>query len=401
MAVLFIDGFDFGDQPHITGVVTPFGPSCKYIAYNRIGASIQAGLRVAGTAAGIQNSLRFENVGFGNQTYTKILGSRSGFCIGFAVNFIDITLPATPVVRFEAGGTTVSGPSGGDNSTTALFLEVLHADNTISIYTGPQGTNATPGTLLWNSSGVYAIPLRTSVWLELQVDTSTGTWAVYANDVLLQQQTGVSIPSGIDRFSLLSQGFEQHYIDDLYVTDGDQLGPCRVTGFPPISQSTHEWTPLTDTNVSQVREFGNRAFPLQTPDDNTSYVAAAAAGLTDRYGFASPICYGRILALALNADGSAVTGSPSINFLVKISGTEYPAGSSDSYIGGFTIRQAISQLNPATGTYWTDAEIASALFGFSMAGSGQLRITQWMLEKLVSLRSVPFNCGQASYSFSG
>lgn len=378
---------------------TPFLPSCKYTAYNRINTSIQPG-RVSAPSQGGGNSLRFDNSGFGNQTYTKLFGvSRTAYCVGFALNVVDVTIPATPVFRYEAGGTTTPGGGGGENASTALLLEVMNVDNTISIFTGPQGTNGIPGALLWNSAGVYQVPLRTWIYVELQVDTAAGTWAIYVNDVLLQQQTGVSIPGPIDRYSWLSQGFEQHSIDDHYCTDGDRLGPCRVTGFPPILGSTHQWTPLSGTNLSQVQEFGNRS-GLNTPDNDQSYVASAAAGTTDFYGFAVPACYGRILALALNADGSAVAGSPSVDFLIKLSGVVYPEGSSDAYVGGYTIRQGISMLNPATGTYWTDAEIGGGLFGFSLAGSGELRVTQWMAEKLVSLRAVPFNCGSGDRSFT-
>lgn len=399
MSVIAIDGFDFADQPHTTGLVTPFLPSCKYTAYNRINASIQPGV-VSSPALGGGNSLRFENSGFGNQTYTKLFGLvRPAYCVGFNLNIVDVTGPATPVFRYEAGGATVPGPSGGENGSTALFMEVVRSDNSISIYTGPQGVNDTPGALLWNSAGVYALPLRTWVYVELQVDTDTGTWALFVNDVLLQQQTGASIPPGIDRYSFLSQGFEQHSIDNHYCTDGEQLGPCRVTGFPPNFGSTHQWTPLVAPNVSQIQEFGNRP-DLNTPDDNESYVASTAAGTTDYYGFPAPACYGRILALALNVDGSAVTGSPSVDFLIKLAAMEYSAGFSDSYIGGYHIKQGISELNPLTGIFWTDADIAAGLFGMRMAGSGELRVTQFMIEKLVSLRNVPYQCGGGAISYT-
>lgn len=399
MSVLFIDGLDFGAQPHITGVVTPFAPSCKYISYNRIGAQIGAGLVVSPPFAGVQNSLQFINVGFGVQTYTKILGTRSAWCVGFARNILDVTNPSTCLFRYEAGVATTPGPSGGDNAGTSLMVAVMSADNTISVYTGPQGINGAPGALLWNSAGSYVFPLRTAVYVEVQIDTSTGTWALYINDVLIQTQTGVSLPIGVDRWSILSQGFESNFIDDLYCTDGERLGPCRVTGFAPNFGSTHEWTPLFAPNLSQIQEFGNRP-GLNTPDDNQSFVSATNAGVTDYYGFAGPVCYGRILALALNADGSAIAGNPSVNFLMKLAGTEYAAGFSDAYIGGYTIRQAVSQLNPLTGIFWTDGDIAAGLFGFRMAGvGGELRITQFMMEKLVSLRTVPFTCGQGSYSY--
>lgn len=397
MSVLFVDGMDYCDLLHWAGHVSPFTPSAKYISYNRINVSIEAGLRIAGSSgAGIGNCVRLNNSGFGNQTYSKILGVGTSFCAGFALNMADPTI----IFRYEAGGATVPGPGGGNNTSTSLFLELVGPQNAFRVYSGPQGISSIPGTLLWDSTGSYALPLHTSVYVELQVDTSTGTWAIYVNDVLLQQQTGVSIPAGIDRFSLLTEGFTVHSIDDLYITDGERLGPCRVTGFAPNFGSTHQWSPLVAPNLSQIHEFGNRPDPLQTPDDNTSYVSASVVGTTDYYGFPAPACYGRILALALNVDGSAISGSPSVDFLIKIEATEYAAGFSDAYIGGYGIRQGISLLNPQTGTFWTDAEIAAALFGFRFAGSGELRVTQFMLEKLVSLRAVPYSCGGGAISYT-
>lgn len=397
MPVIFIDGMDYCDAPRWSGTISPFTPALKYTSYNRIGVSIEPG-RVSNPALGGGNSIQFNSVGFGVQTYTKLFGfARPSYCLGFARQMISITSPSTNLCRFESGP-TVPGSSGGENSDTVLMLAIMSADQTISIYTGPQGLTPTPGTLLWNSVGVFAVPLNEWLYYELFVDTASGTWAIYVNDVLLQTQTGVPLPGGIDRFSIQSQVFEANIIDDLYCTDGERLGPCRVTGFPPNFGSTHQWTPLEDTNLSQIQEFGNR-FGFNTPDDNQSYVAASSPGLTDYYGFAGPACYGRILALALNVDGSATAGSPSVDFLIKLAGTEFGAGSSDAYVGGYAIKQGIADRNPLTGVFWTDADIASGLFGYRMASSGSLKITQFMMEKLVSLRNVPFSCGQGSYSY--
>lgn len=396
MSVLFIDGMDYCDALHWAGAVSPFAPSLKYTSYNRINLSVQPG-RVSSPALGGGNSIRFSDSGFGSQTYTKLFGVlRPAYCVGFAYRAYGINGTASSIFRYE-NGPTIPGSLGGGNTSTVLYLEVKD-DNTFSVYTGPEGRRLFPGTLLWNSAGVYTLSLNEWIYIELQVDTSTGTWALYVNDVLLKQQTD-TLPSLIDRYSFLSEGFEEHSIDDHYGTNGERLGPCRVTGFAPNFGSTHQWTPLVSTNLSQIQEFGNRA-GLNTPDDNQSYVSASAAGITDYYGFPAPACYGRILALAINADGSAVTGSPSIDFFAKLAGIEYASGSSNAYIGGYHIQQGISQVNPATGTYWSDTEIAAGLFGMRMAGSGELRVTQFMMEKLVSLRSVPFTCGGGAISYT-
>lgn len=405
MPVLFVDGWDYGDAIHLGGVVSPFSPPCKYTDYSSVtSCSIQPG-RVSSAAAGGGNSFRFDSSAFAQQTKTKLFGAaRPAYCLGFAYRKVGsgTGAPGIHIVRYEAGGATLVNPGNfndGTNATTSLMLELM-PDNSLSVWTGPGGTPNFPGSLLWNSLGTYLVPNDTWIYIELSIDTTAGSWALYIDDVLLQTQTGVSLPAGIDRYSFTSFTFESHQIDDHYCTDGERLGPCRVTGFAPNFQSTHQWAPLNDTNLSQVQEFGNRA-GKNTPDDNTSYVWANAAGTKDLYGFAAPACYGRILAIALNADGSAIAGSPSVNFVVKVASTEYAAGFSDAYIGGYTIRQGLSLLNPSTATYWSDAEITGALFGFTFAGSGELRITQWMLEKLVSLRAVPYNCGQGSYSFTG
>jgi hypothetical protein len=238
------------------------------------------------------------------------------------------------------------------------------------------------------------------MYIELQVNTATGFWSLYIDDVLIGAGNSLLIPLGIDRYSFRSESFELHDIDHHYLTDGDRLGPCEVLGFPPNFQSTAQWTPLSGTNLSQIQEFGNRPLPLQTPDDQVSYNLANAAGLRDYFGFAAPPCFGRILALAVNADGIAAVSSPSLDLLVKVGSLETVLINNNSLTGDYGIRQGIQQLNPVTGIFWTDADISAALFGYQMAGAGTARVTQLMVEKLVSSRNVPFDCGAGSYAFS-
>ncbi len=401
MSVLWVDGWDFGDALHLGGQVSPFFPTIKYTSYNRINVTVVPGAVLPGfPGGGMGNAINLGNSGFGQQTFTNLKyqgNPKASWCAGFARKASVFALPMSILFRYEAGGATIPGGLGGGNASTALMLAVLN-DSTVSVFTGPDGTASSPGTLLWNSAGVYTFPFNVWQYLELGVNTDTGAWFLYANDVLLHQDISGLIPPGIDRYSILQNGFEDNDIDDHYAAT-TRLGPCRVTGFPPNFGSTNQWSPLAGTNLSQVQEFGNRP-GLNTPDDNQSYVEAVSGGLIDLYGFAAPACYGRILALALNADGSAIAGSPAIDYLIKLAGTTYNAGSSGSYIGGYGIQQGISELNPLTGTFWTDADIAGGLFGFQSGGLGDLRITQWMMEKLVSLRAVRFDCGQGSYSFT-
>lgn len=400
--ILFVDGFDYGDAPHMAG--SPTIEPCKYTAFSSGGSpSIVAGAGSPGP--GVLNALDFGSNGFRQQTLTRILGTGTSFCVGRAYQAHDssFTNPGSQMMRFEAGGTTIVNPGGFDDGAstgTVIMVEVM-LNGSISVYAGDGtacGTANFPGTLLWNSAGIYVVQLQKWIYVELQVDTSTGTWSLYVNDVLLQTQTGVTLIAGIDRFSLQSFGFESYEVDDLYITDGNRLGPCRVTGVAPVSQSTHEWTPLSGTNLSQVQEFGNRP-GVSTPDDGVTYVESSTIGNLDLYGFSEPTCYGLILALAINADASAIVGSPSLDFFVKNRTDLFPVGGSPTLVGGYHIQQVVLEDNPVDSENWTDVDLANVFFGCEMAGATTARVTQFMIEKLVSLRNVPFNCGFGSYSY--
>ncbi len=125
------------------------------------------------------------------------------------------------------------------------------------------------------------------------------------------------------------------------------------------------------------------------------------AGQLDYYGFAAPLCFGPILALALNVDGfQSMSSGGAVDFLIKIAGVEYSGGFTGEFGGNYQIQQAVTQLNPATNKLWTPGDIAGALFGFVFNGSGKLRVTQFFAEALVSLRTGPFDCGGGPFSYT-
>lgn len=405
MAVIFTDGWDWCDSAHGGGQIggtLPANPA-KYALFGQTNVFIEPG-RLSVPNSGTGQALRFGSSGFEQQTLTyKPPGGMATPCLGFAHRLID-SAGAYTICRFENADThdEVGAHDNGTNVGTVLALMYL-ADGTLTVNTGPPGLPGGlpefPGTVLWTSS--FTVPLTTWQYYELLCDPTAGTWALYIEDTLIVSQAGVdfgiSIP--IFQFSICSESFSVHDMDDLYLTDGPRLGPVQVTGFPPNVGSTHQWSPLTGTNLSQVQEFGNRP-GVPTPDDDLSYVEATGAGTTDLYSFFAPACYGRILALALNVDGAALAGSPSVDWLIKQGAVLTNLGGGAAYVAGYQIRQGVSQVNPVSGTFWSDADIGSALFGYSFAGSGDARVTQFMLEKVVSLRKVPFSCGGGNYSFT-
>lgn len=396
--ILFADSYDFGNPLHISGNSNLTVPSCKYVQNGSSFNEFPSEQLTAGLGGGL--AIRFPSSSFGQQTLTKMLDEpMDKLCSHFFYRALGSELGGTGsvLIRFEDADTDRFG--GGGNSATRLMLFGEASDNTLSIYTEGQGTSSSRGTLLWNSAGVFTITFETWMCIEIMVDTAAGAWALWINDDLLQSQS-VALPGPIDRYSFRSESFEAHDIDHHYLTDGEHLGPCYVNGFAPSLQSTHQWTPANDTNLSQIEEFGNRPDPLQTPDDDVSFNFSGVVGNFDLFGFPPQNCYGRILALALNADGRYVLPGSSVDLITKIGANLYDVGFPPAFDGLYSIRQAISELNPATGEVWNDGTIPSSLFGYRLAGSGSARITQFMLEKVVSLRVLPFTCGQGSYSFT-
>ncbi len=401
--VLFVDGFDWGDAAHCSGQISGglILPAKYEFFSSGTNTSIVPG-RLSAANSGTGQALRFLGSGFSQQTLTaKPTGGMATPCLGFAYRSV-IGGGAYTICRFENADTTINhgGHNDGVNDGTVLALMYL-ADGTLTVNTGPVGMDgglpAFPGTVLWTSP--FTISDGQWIYMELSCNPTAGTWSLYFNDVAIVSQTGVvfGISTPIRQFSICSESFATHDIDDLYLSDGARLGPCQVTGFPPSIGSTHQWTPLAGTNLSQIQEFGNRP-GLNTPDDDLSFVSTTSVA-TDLYGFTAPACYGRILALAVSVDGIAITGTPSVDWLIKQGALLTNLGGSPNFTSGYMIQQAVSQLNPATGTFWSDGDIANALFGYQFAGSGGARVTQFMLEKLVSLRSDPFNCGGGNFSF--
>ena len=66
--------------------------------------------------------------------------------------------------------------------------------------------------------------------------------------------------------------------------------------------------------------------------------------------------------------------------------------------GGYHTAQQFIGLSPASGSWFTAAEIGGSLWGARTASPG-LRLTQMFLEIITSLRATPFDCGASSYSF--
>jgi hypothetical protein len=145
------------------------------------------------------------------------------------------------------------------------------------------------GAPIWTDTDTQ--PTGTWLYLELKVNnqsSATGSWTLRRNGQVLQTQSSVvTLASGshvIDGMSAQAASGQTIWLDDIYICDGsgsslnDFLGPVRSRTLLPTANASVAMTPNTGANWDAVNDT--------TPDDDTTYVSAATAPLTDRYTLA-------------------------------------------------------------------------------------------------------------------
>ncbi len=217
---------------------------------------------------------------------------------------------------------------------------------------------------LWTGTDVE--PVGTWLHYELKVvldHTANGAVTLRRNGQIVAALTGVQtrIAAGdvIDavRASENIASTRTFRIDDLYVCDGagtannDFLGQRRVRVLLPNADLAAGWTPLPPgVNAARVADI--------TPDDDTSYVAGAATGLLDRYGFESlPASVATVSGLRLNCRVRKQDAVPAETRLFVQSGAAVAQGPNDAPDVTYRYFSALFPTDPATGAAWTPAGV--------------------------------------------
>ena len=227
-------------------------------------------------------------------------------------------------------------------------------------------------------------------------------WALYLDDVLLISGNVNTLGySAFSSFNLCNQtvggaSFNGSQFDNVYAADS-RLGPCRVTTMLPAADISGLWLPTPGPTKYQM-VYDSQGDPNGYPDGDASYIAPPSLNAPQWFTLQNSPCYGLNLAVVLNICFRCTSGAGSCEALVLQMSSVNNMGT--LFLGGpYHTLQAIAQASFATGNNFTDAEINGSYWGVSTTGSMDLRVTQMFLEKVVSLRNVPFNCGAGSYSF--
>lgn len=386
------------------------GAAIKYTYF----ANAAQGEVVAGRYAG--RSFWIFNTGFGEANWTRIFDAQSTWWMG--MNFRTLNEGG------QVGTPVVTWYRVGNGSGSALQLR-MNADQTMSVLQGSLG--GSPNTLVRTTDHVFT--LNDWGFLELKVSVSGGTcsYELWLDGSLMLGTGGVLTMAGsfpctaasIDRFThrweaLGARGInlDDYYILDTVAGDGmvDRLGPVRVTGLQVTADASKgNWTPSTGTTLTPV-EADVPVPGGQSPDGDLTYMSPGSAADVALFNLFTSPCFGRVLAVVLNACGRKVTGSPTFDAVVRsrtglhqIGSTQLAFATPGHYFNlpatmdDYFTYQKIMALSPDSGTYWTDREITTDAWGVRSTGSQ--RMTQIYLEKLTTLAAVPYDCGQASYGF--
>ncbi len=405
--IYFIDGMDLQDYDK------SFGQG-KYIDISYFNQGVLTSGRNTNAAQGGGQAIKVFNSAFWSLGRTKVLQARNRYVVGFAwlagVHFVPSLF-----MRWESqASVAVSIDRFAPNDGTQLSVSQT-ATGTWEFHTGGRGTSSLPGTFIGASP--FAFQPQTWYYVELDVQFGVGGYIkMYVDDVLVYSATSLTVGhTNPDRWTWRweSFGVDGLTMDDLYIAN-EVLGPCRVTstwpaGPGPLNQwaRTGVWFPLaTPSNWEAVSDHWITHGP-PTHDSDASYISATHTGHLRDYFTMTPFpCYGRILAVALNAAGrnGLTINAPGVDLILRAKPTDptetvLAAGQLWRADLAYGIVQAISLENPATGSTWIDKAVNGAFWGVRSAGVGTSRVTQVFLEKLVTLRDVPFNCGQSSYAF--
>ncbi len=245
-----------------------------------------------------------------------------------------------------------------DGSSTQLALR-NNDQNRLTLYRG--------STLIATASE----PFTDSVWAFVQIRaliaSSGGSCEVWLDNkkvIDFSGNTQNSANAWVNRWYLKGSESSRHRIDNLVVYNetgavpNERTPETRIYSDLPESDDLAEWTPNAGGN-NYSRVYQN------PPDGDTTYVQAASAPLTDRYGLASSVPPGSTI-YALAVQGvfrKDDVGDNDVKFLVRTNSTDFEAAAALSAAGSYAWRRSIWTENPDTAAPWTPSAANASQIG--------------------------------------
>lgn len=352
-----------------------------------------AGTRLAQAGAEIQSINEFPaedsaNVGTISATISNTKAKTGSWSMAIATTAKGRGLTITSTTQI-CGGFFINhnGIAGSTSSYKAILLRLAPSSGTAHyvLWNGSTGNLElyVNGTL----QASYAVAggfSTTNQWFHIgftfKAHASTGYFSIYLDGVQILTYTGnttntngiVALTVGGSQSGASNSWNSTVYVDDMWVDDdtgNSDVAPASKRFLYSLANgagASTQFTPLASTNISQVSDSG-------APDDDTSYVYASAANLTDLYNTADitvPAGYAIVAAIPV---AWAKRTNAAVASQLKLA--EYD---------GVTTRVSASAKTPTTtygpvwdrfttaadsSTAWTQTNFNSAQFGFQSAGS--------------------------------
>jgi hypothetical protein len=276
-------------------------------------------------------------------------------------------------VKLAPGGTglfvfydsaTQTPLTGGGGLNQYQFAIALVPSGHIQIWRQGVGSFQDLGANLYPAGTYFYFGIRASC------DPSGGAVILELNGVTIANLAGLNTRGGsvsrIDSFMYHSNGTFGPLIDDFYICDvtgsspfNGFLGPVRVyTRFPSSAAST-QFTPLTSTNVSQIKET--------SMDSDTSYNFSSTVGQSDLFNADSIPSGAPPLACKVTAAARQdSSGSRSLQTLLKTSSTT-SGGAGVALSQTYAYQSDIYTQDPDAGPgAWTNSSVNASQIGYSL-----------------------------------
>lgn len=216
-----------------------------------------------------------------------------------------------------------------------------------------------------------------------EVDTvqQTGVWMYYIMKVYIHDTAGtidfwingesVISESSLDTraygayittvrlytLSYRSQG--QDIFDDWWITDGENLGDCRIKTYMPTGDGTYsQFTPSAGSNYENVDDTN--------PDDDSTYNEANFLNAKDSYTFTpsiiSPVKAVQVGTLAKKTGVQEIQ----IKNLIRSGGSDYNSTDGKYLSTDYAYLSTIHETDPDDSNPWTQSKVSSAEFGLEI-----------------------------------
>jgi len=318
MAVLYLDGFDYTDL------------SARYTSGARIHSADGGG------RFGIGRAVAFEDVSIPYDT-------RASVAVGLAMNIVSAYYD-NPSIFIRWGTSNV------------IRMRFYSENNRLLGVSYPGGT----------AYYLAPYPLWYGLWhhyvIQVNHSTTNGTLRVYLNGALIIDLSGVNTGQASDNlYPWTFAAFTRAWIDDLWITDGENLGDVRVMYLLPEADVQAGWSRYPSSLTA------NYLAVTQTNGD-TDYVYTATSGAQDIYELGNlGTVYNRPVASVKAVAAHWVVrkddaGNAQARSFLRI-GTNNYYGSTINVAGTYTFIENIWDNNPSTGQPWMVTDVNGLRLG--------------------------------------